>query len=1377
MPSGRALVKYHGEILDDEEASSNEGEMDLTPPQEHHDGIAIIASLGIAKPPHDQHDGLVTPPHEHHDGILTPPHELYDGIVTPPHELHDGIATPPHQHHDGITTPPYKHRDGIVMTPRERYDGIATSSLEHHNSIATPPHEHHYGISIPPHERYDGIATPLHEHLDGVVTPPQEHYDGIATPPQELDDGIATPPHEHHDGIPTPHKPHDGIATPSLEHNDGIVTPPHEHHDGIAKMPHEHHDGIVTPPHEHHNGTAPLPHELHDGIATPPREHHDGIAMLPHEYHDGIVTPPHEHHVGIATPPHEHPEGTVTPSYKLHDGIVTPPHEHYGGIATPPNERHVDIVTTPHEHRDGVAMPPHEHHDGVELQPREHKGGVVLPPYGHHDDIATLPLKHHDGIVMQPRGHQGVIVLPPHERHGGVGTPPHNDGYSAPHHHDLFDGFTASALSHLKVSPEQTAAAERFAAMLDGDVVVRALSSPMVAKTDVRDGHLSIEKIVETSASDGVRRKIVSLTSVELWKHCVKRIGAAAFAIGSCKMVARRRRAMTVHAGGLALAFARRTFATRRATRVSFLGILVRSARVASARRAWARLFVYGVALAMRRARLSARFAPIALSVGVALGGIRARRKNRLTKFKAAALAARAVSAFQGAPRTKGLHWEVLSGEAVEGTIWDSGAGTAPELSSSLFGGLLEKFTEDPKKKATRAAVESAPADSAPSKPERAGLRAVLEPDVSLNLAISLSSVTKYDVDDAISAIRELEPERIGGLDKVSLLAACPILFDVEKLAPLKAFSGAEARATLVVHERFAAALFFELPGARLRLSAMDFFASFSEIRSSALTRCSLLSAASKELCSSRRLSTLLLDVILPLGNRLNANKGPALGFKVSSLSKLVQTRSSSGESFLQFIVEGLATREPDLLCVVDDFAMLQRANSGAAVSRELISADLSRLIVGAKQAHSLATLATKAGETRVAERATTLAAAATEAADQVSEADRDATRAYAAAARWLGEDPKTTPPETLFGYVQSFFAALTRDIKSREDRVAREEKTRRTNERAAAAIPPERRPSTSRRVPGGGSATSPRERASIPSVRRAMQSRRVSDGDGDGDAGEGSSRAVLLTGVTASAQKHIETETAAAKGIRTAALPASILTTVVSTARARAQQRAAQPTLPDELKKALSPHAPPGADPSRILLQRLNPVSARVSLAPVSAILSARAPTTSVSAARAPTTSVSAARAPTTSVSITRSAEGGLATSVAFPLAARPQSMSSRNLVGGARPVSVRLEPVSASGATESSNRRPVRVSLEPDYAGDAVSRAIEEGMRKRQSASFQSFAEIEASAELNPLRAAASPLTSPSSPSEPSPVSASLKSPLSSVLRMFGFGAGAKK
>ena len=195
-------------------------------------------------------------------------------------------------------------------------------------------------------------------------------------------------------------------------------------------------------------------------------------------------------------------------------------------------------------------------------------------------------------------------------------------------------------------------------------------------------------------------------------------------------------------------------------------------------------------------------------------------------------------------------------------------------------------------------------------------------------------------------ALLDLDLAALGGLDKAQLLLNSSVLHDAEKLQPLRDFAGAAER--LVLPERFVREVAMAVPALRVRLGVLEFQALLPELAASCAQKLSLLRESVREVADSRRFATLLLDVILPLGNRLNAgSRGRvAAGFRISSLHRLVQTRASSGETFLQFVVAGLLERAPHLLELSLDFPSLLRATP-QALSRDRVAADIARMEQG----------------------------------------------------------------------------------------------------------------------------------------------------------------------------------------------------------------------------------------------------------------------------------------------------------------------------------------------------------------------------------------------------------------------------------------------
>jgi len=162
--------------------------------------------------------------------------------------------------------------------------------------------------------------------------------------------------------------------------------------------------------------------------------------------------------------------------------------------------------------------------------------------------------------------------------------------------------------------------------------------------------------------------------------------------------------------------------------------------------------------------------------------------------------------------------------------------------------------------------------------------------------------------------------------------------------------------AQLAAPERFIKEVVVQVPFLPTRLAAMEFKLLMPELLASSQERLDTIGGATAEVENSKRFGRLLLDVILPLGNKLNAlsRKGTAAGFKLSSLNKLVQTKSATGESFLRFIVEGLLEQAPTLLAVAEDFPTLLRAR-GPLVQFPLVQEALAKMTKGIRQVEIIA--------------------------------------------------------------------------------------------------------------------------------------------------------------------------------------------------------------------------------------------------------------------------------------------------------------------------------------------------------------------------------------------------------------------------------------
>lgn len=85
---------------------------------------------------------------------------------------------------------------------------------------------------------------------------------------------------------------------------------------------------------------------------------------------------------------------------------------------------------------------------------------------------------------------------------------------------------------------------------------------------------------------------------------------------------------------------------------------------------------------------------------------------------------------------------------------------------------------------------------------------------------------------------------------------------------------------------------------------------------------------ASKEVARSKKLKK-LLEIILALGNYMNrGQRGNAVGFRISSLNRLTDTKSSSSKSttLLHYLVDVLETKFKDVLKMEEDLPHVRSA-------------------------------------------------------------------------------------------------------------------------------------------------------------------------------------------------------------------------------------------------------------------------------------------------------------------------------------------------------------------------------------------------------------------------------------------------------------------
>ncbi|KAJ8719462.1 hypothetical protein PYW08_011637 [Mythimna loreyi] len=140
-----------------------------------------------------------------------------------------------------------------------------------------------------------------------------------------------------------------------------------------------------------------------------------------------------------------------------------------------------------------------------------------------------------------------------------------------------------------------------------------------------------------------------------------------------------------------------------------------------------------------------------------------------------------------------------------------------------------------------------------------------------------------------------------------------------------------------------------KIPHYSQRVRLLLFKKKFSGACAEATARASVVLRAARDMTRSRRLRA-LLEVVLALGNYMNRGaRGNASGFRLTSLNKLADTKSSVSRNttLLHYLVEMLETQFKDILLLEED---LPHVRAAAKVCVEQLDKDVGALRAGLRE-------------------------------------------------------------------------------------------------------------------------------------------------------------------------------------------------------------------------------------------------------------------------------------------------------------------------------------------------------------------------------------------------------------------------------------------
>ncbi|KXS20963.1 actin-binding FH2 [Gonapodya prolifera JEL478] len=230
------------------------------------------------------------------------------------------------------------------------------------------------------------------------------------------------------------------------------------------------------------------------------------------------------------------------------------------------------------------------------------------------------------------------------------------------------------------------------------------------------------------------------------------------------------------------------------------------------------------------------------------------------------------------------------------------------------------------------------------------------------------------------------------------------------------------------------------IPNYETRLRCLIYMTRFRERVAEVTPDMLTISAAAREVTTSKRLRT-LLEIVLAIGNYMNGDsfRGGAYGFSMDTLGKLADTKSAnSKQTFLHYLARLINSKYPDIAQMHEDFKSLEKATkiSLSSVVEEVVDLQKGMTLI----AETLEKPKSELPNDKLHEVLEAFRISAESEVENLSEARKEAERNFKAAVEFFGEDPKSATPESFFHIFFDFFQKLQKADKEnqREDDLAR---------------------------------------------------------------------------------------------------------------------------------------------------------------------------------------------------------------------------------------------------------------------------------------------------------------------------------------------------
>lgn len=380
----------------------------------------------------------------------------------------------------------------------------------------------------------------------------------------------------------------------------------------------------------------------------------------------------------------------------------------------------------------------------------------------------------------------------------------------------------------------------------------------------------------------------------------------------------------------------------------------------------------------------------------------------------------------------KSFNWNKLPENKVNGTIWED----IDDL--KVFKTLdLEDFQK------TFSAYQKAAKDT---EDDISVVKKVKELSVidgrraqNCNILLSRLKLTNEEIRQAILTMDEQEDLPKDMLEQ--LLKFVPEKSDIELLEEHKNDLERMAKADRFLYEMS------RINHYQQRLQSLYFKKKFAERLEEVKPKIQALSLASKEVVKSGSLRH-LLEIVLAFGNYMNkGQRGNAYGFKVNSLNKIADTKSSTDKNItlLHYLITVLEQKYPKVMTFSEE---LQNVPEASKVNMTELEKDIGNLRSGLKIVEAELQYQQSQPSHSPANKfipvVSQFITVATFSFSEVEESLNEAKELFAKALKHFGEDSSNLQPDEFFGIFDTFMTLFSEAKQDNENMIKRKEEKER---------------------------------------------------------------------------------------------------------------------------------------------------------------------------------------------------------------------------------------------------------------------------------------------------------------------------------------------